>query len=59
MKSYNIAVIVAGIDEEYQNCILNGLHKYAKLNNVNLTHFIAFGGILKNPRHDSLFLLLL
>ena len=52
MKSYNIAVIVAGIDEEYQNCILNGLHKYAKLNNVNLTHFIAFGGILKNPRHD-------
>lgn len=48
----NIAVIVAGIDEEYQNTILLGIQDFAAGNNVNISYFIAFGGILKNKRHD-------
>lgn len=48
----NIAVIVSGIDEEYQNMILRGIHTYAALHNVNICHYIAFGGMLSNPKHD-------
>lgn len=48
----NIAVIVAGIDEEYQNNILLGIQDFAAGRNINISNFIAFGGILKNKRHD-------
>lgn len=53
MRNFNIVVIVAGINEEYQNNILSGIHEYAQRhNNINISHFIAFGGILKNNYHD-------
>jgi len=52
MKKYNIAVIVAGIDEEYQNTILRGIHEFAGKNSVDIFHFIAFGGVMENKYHD-------
>jgi diguanylate cyclase (GGDEF)-like protein len=48
-----IAVIISGIDEEYQNTILRGIQDCALKNNVSVMHFIAFGGILQNNRHDA------
>lgn len=51
-KVFNIAVIVSGIDEEYQNSILLGIHEFAKTRNINICHFIAFGGMLGNQKHD-------
>ncbi|MBE6852646.1 MAG: GGDEF domain-containing protein [Ruminococcus sp.] len=52
MSSLNIAVIISGIDEEYQNTILSGIHEYASQNNINISHFIAFGGVLGNKKND-------
>lgn len=51
-KKFNIAVIVAGIDEEYQNMILKGIQEFADENCMNISNFIAFGGILKSKKHD-------
>ena len=48
-----IAVIASGIDEEYQQSILRGIHRYAAQHHVNIAHFIAFGGILANPNYDQ------
>ncbi len=48
----NIAVIVSGIDEEYQNTILQGIHEFGSAHNINICHFIAYGGILKNHKYD-------
>lgn len=48
-----VAVIVSGIDEEYQQSILGGIHRYAAQHHVNIAHFIAFGGILSNPNYDQ------
>lgn len=50
---YTIAVIASGIDEEYQQSILRGIQRYAAQHNVNIAHFIAFGGILANPKYDQ------
>lgn len=49
---FTIAVIANGIDEEYQQSILNGIHRYAAQHQVNIAHFISFGGILANPNYD-------
>lgn len=48
----NIAVIVAGIDEEYQHNIITGINKAARENNINITYFAAFGGMLASKRFD-------
>lgn len=48
-----IAVIASGIDEEYQQSILRGIHRYAAQHHVNIAHFIAFGGTLANQRFDQ------
>ncbi len=48
----NIAVIVAGIDEEYQNNVINGINDAARKNNMNVAYFAAFGGVLANSRYD-------
>lgn len=48
-----VAVIASGIDEEYQNAILSGIHRYAAHHCVNVAHFIAYGGMLANPRYDQ------
>ncbi|MCQ2417220.1 MAG: GGDEF domain-containing protein [Oscillospiraceae bacterium] len=50
---FTIAVIASGIDEEYQQSILRGIHRYAAQHQVNIAHFIAFGGILSNPDYDQ------
>lgn len=49
----NIAVIVSGIDEYYQSCVVGGIQEYAVSHNINLVHFIAFGGIMSDNRHDT------
>ncbi len=48
-----IAVIVSGIDEEYQSTILKGIRDCAAKQGVHVVHFVAFGGILRNARHDA------
>ena len=42
----HIAVIVAGIDEEYQRTVIEGIIDCAKVNDANLSIFTAFGGVL-------------
>ncbi len=48
----SIAVIVAGIDEEYQYNIICGINKYARENDINVSYFAAFGGILGSRKFD-------
>jgi len=50
---FTIAVIASGIDEDYQQSILNGIHRYAAQHHVNIAHFVAYGGILSNPTYDQ------
>lgn len=49
----NIVVIVAGIDEEYQNNIISGINAYAKVHNMNVSYCASFGGVLSNSRYDK------
>ena len=51
-KIKEIAVIVAGIDEEYQEDIINGITECAKHLNVNISCFSAFGGVMTNSLFD-------
>lgn len=48
----NIAVLVSGIDEEYQNKIISGIKDYAMTKHLNVSFFISFGGILHSRKHD-------
>lgn len=48
----NIAVVVSGIDEEYQNRIIKGIKTFAIEKKINISCFISFGGILANKKHD-------
>lgn len=48
----NIAVVVSGLDEEYQYNIISGINSFAKENNVNVSYFAAFGGMLASKRFD-------
>lgn len=52
-KIIELAVIVAGIDEEYQNSLLDGITKCAKMNHANISCFCAFGGVLSSSRYDQ------
>ncbi len=47
-----IAVIVAGIDEEYQNAILEGIFSFAKKNNINISCFAPIGGVISISKYD-------
>lgn len=51
-RPIEIAVIVAGIDEEYQNAVLEGIISFAKSHNVNISCFAAFGGVITNKKYD-------
>lgn len=53
MKSYNIAVIIAGIDEGYQNTILKGIERFSSNNSINVAVFVSFSGVMGNQRHDA------
>ena len=48
----NFAVIVSGIDEEYQYNVICGINKFAKEKNINLSYFAAFGGMLESKKSD-------
>ena len=52
-NNINIAVAVAGIDEEYQCNIINGINKFAKENSVNVSYFAAYGGIQGSRKFDA------
>ena len=51
-KIYEIAVFVAGLDEEYQSNVITGINDFAVHNNVNISYFSAFGGMLDSKRFD-------
>ncbi len=51
-KIPHFAVIVAGIDEEYQNSVLDGIIACAKAGNANISCFAAFGGVISSSRYD-------
>ncbi len=53
MRIKHIAVMASGIDEEYQNAILRGIHSAAEEHGVSLSHFIAFGGVMSNRLADE------
>lgn len=49
---FEVAVIVAGIDEEYQRDVLNGIISHAKESEINLSIFTSYGGVIKSSRYD-------
>lgn len=51
-KPIEIAVIVAGIDEEYQNAILEGIISFAHSHNVNISCFAPIGGVISISKYD-------
>lgn len=51
-KVINIAVFVAGLDEEYQNNIIVGINEFARRNNINVSYFAAFGGMIDSKLYD-------
>ncbi len=51
-KITHIAVVAAGIDEEYQNNIISGINRFAEEHNINVSYFAAYGGMLKSRRFD-------
>ena len=53
MKKYRIAVIVAGIDENYQSSILHGIESAASGCMLDLYVFASFSGTMGNLSHDS------
>ena len=48
----NIAVFVAGLDEEYQNNIISGINDFSRKNNINVSYFAAFGGMIDSRLFD-------
>ena len=51
-KIINIAVMVSGIDEEYQSDIIKGINRFTRQNNVNTSYFAAFGGMIGSHLYD-------
>ncbi|MBQ3948558.1 MAG: GGDEF domain-containing protein [Ruminococcus sp.] len=52
-KIKEIAVIVAGIDEEYQSDVINGIISCAHEKDINISCFAAFGGVISNRGYDE------
>ncbi|MBP0972630.1 MAG: GGDEF domain-containing protein [Oscillospiraceae bacterium] len=48
----HIVVIAAGVDEEYQNSVIDGVIDCAKKANANVTCFASFGGVISNSKYD-------
>ncbi|MBQ8922161.1 MAG: GGDEF domain-containing protein [Oscillospiraceae bacterium] len=48
----HIAVILAGIDEEYQQSVLKGIIACAREQQANIACFTAFGGVLGSGLYD-------
>lgn len=47
-KIIHIAVVAAGIDEEYQNNIITGINKYTHECNINVSCFASYGGTMQD-----------
>ena len=47
-----LALIVAGIDEEYQNGVIDGIVACAKEREANISCFSAFGGVISGKGFD-------
>lgn len=47
-----IAVFVAGTDEEYQSSVLIGITDAAKALNINVSVFTSYGGVLSSSQYD-------
>lgn len=52
-KNIHIAVIVSTLTEEYQSDILSGIRQFAFAHGITLEHFVAFGNIGGDIRHDT------
>lgn len=52
MRIPNIAVVVSGLDEEYPYNIIRGINQFARENNMNISYFAAFGGVVESRRFD-------
>ena len=52
MRVRNIAVIVIGLDEEYQYNVIRGINQYAREHDVNISYFAAFGGVVDSRKFD-------
>ena len=51
-KVINVAVVVSGLDEEYQYNIIRGINKFAEEHNINVSYFAAFGGMVGSKTFD-------
>lgn len=51
-RSKEIALIMAGLDEEYQRGVLDGIISYAKQNDINISCFTAFCGVVSGRGFD-------
>ena len=47
-----VAVVVSALDEEYQNNIIRGINKSAEENQLSVSYFAAFGGLVNSKRFD-------
>ncbi|WP_295155574.1 GGDEF domain-containing protein [uncultured Ruminococcus sp.] len=47
-----LAVITAGINEEYQRGVLEGINEYARANEINISCFSAFSGVISDRGFD-------
>ncbi|MBO4877171.1 MAG: diguanylate cyclase [Ruminococcus sp.] len=52
MDFKNIAVVVSGLDEEYQYNIIKGINQFALEHEINVSYFAAFGGVVESRRFD-------
>lgn len=48
----SIAVVVSGINQEYQSSVLTGAAQYAAEHGIRLCHFADMGGIIGSAAHD-------
>ncbi len=53
MTIRNIAAVVSGMDEEYPYHIIRGINDYARENDINVSYFAAFGGIVDSKDFDT------
>ncbi|MBP5565669.1 MAG: substrate-binding domain-containing protein, partial [Lachnospiraceae bacterium] len=53
MTIRNIAAVVSGMDEEYPYHIIRGINDFARENDINVSYFAAFGGIVDSKDFDT------
>ena len=49
----NIVAVVSGMDEEYPYHIISGINDYVRENDLNISYFAAFGGIVDSQYFDA------